>query len=111
MFSCFTGVLTSLIAIQTDDPPLRSLNDLNSRDDLKLLISWKSPTHSIILRWANSNKRNMVSYEQFIKPYMVTNNINETVFQEAKYPNVALIYEDVTINKNLKKCKYSRTWR
>ena len=47
MFSCFSGVLTSLIAIQIDDPFLESLNDINSRDDLKLLVSWKSPTHSI----------------------------------------------------------------
>ena len=60
------------------------------------------------MRWANTNKRNMLSYELFIKPFLVSTNINQTVFQAAKFPNVALIYEDVTINKNLKKCKHNK---
>ena len=50
----------------------------------------------------------MLSYEKSIKPFLVTTDINQTVFQAAKFPNVALIYEDVTINKNLKKCKHNK---
>ena len=104
MFWCFTGVLTSLIAIQIEDPPLQSLDDINSMTDLKLILNGNGSTHSNVFEWANQDERNMMSYKKFIEPYRLM-GFTRTSFKEAKHPNVAIMLEDFSINQLFKQCK------
>jgi hypothetical protein len=102
MFWCFTGILTSLIAIQIKEPPLKTLDDLNSKSNFKILLT-KGSTFQRVEEWANKNPENWKSFKRSI---ISLPTITKKHFQEAaKNPNVALIREDVTIKSDLEKSK------
>ena len=104
MFWCFTGILTSLIAIQIEEPPLKTLDDLNSKSNFKIWLT-KGSTFQRVEEWANQTQKpeNRKSFERSI---ISLPTITKKHYQEvAKNPNVAVIREDVTIKSFLEKCK------
>ena len=102
MFWCFTGILTSLIAIQIEEPPLKTLDDLNSKSNFKILLT-KGSTFQRVEEWANKKPENWKSFERSI---ISLPTITKKHYQEAaKNPNVALIREDVTIKSFFEKSK------
>ena len=104
MFWCFTGILTSLIAIQIKEPSLKTLDDLNSKSNFKILLT-KGSTFQRVEEWANKKPENWKSFERSI---ISLSTITKIHYQEAaKNPNVALIREDVTIKSDLEKSKMS----
>ena len=108
MFWCFTGILTSLIAIQIEEPPLKTLDDLNSKSNFKIWLT-KGSTFQRVEEWANQTQKpeNRKSFERSIISLPA---ITKKHYQEvAKNPYVALIREDVSIKSFLKKCKISDT--
>ena len=105
MFWCFTGILTSLIAIQIEEPPLKSLNDLQSKSNFKLFIFGGGTTDKRIIKWAQETD-NLKSYERSIKAISGF-TFEEEHFEEAKNPNVAIILEDFGIKTRLEKCNMS----
>ena len=109
MFWCFSGVLTSLIAIQTEEPPLTSLEDLNQMSGFKLIVFGGGSTNTRILKWAGNDTRNWKSYKQFIEPNLVKQAFTEKEYSKAKNPGVGVILEDFTIDIYFKKCKYLHT--
>ena len=109
MFWCFSGVLTSLIAIQIEEPPLTSLEDLNQMSDFKLIVFGGGSTNTRISKWAENNTRNRKSYQQFIEPHLVEDAFTRKEYLEAKNPGVGLILEDFTIDLNFKQRKYLHT--
>ena len=106
MYWCFSGVLTSLIAIQIEEPPLTSLGDLNAMSDFKLFVFGKGSTHASILKWAKNDTRQWNSYEHFIMPNLWMNDsITESEFLAAKNPGVGVILEDFSINLEINNCR------
>ena len=105
MFWCFTGILTSLIAIQIEEPPLKSLNDLPSKSNFKLLLYGGGSTDKKMIKWAEETE-NLKSYERSIK---ATSGFTKEHFEEAKNPNVAIILEDFGVKTWLEKCNMSDT--
>ena len=103
MFWCFTGILTSLIAIQIEEPPLKSLNDLPSKSNFKLLTYGGGSTDKKMIKWAEETE-NLKSYERSIK---AISGFTEEHFEEAKNPNVAIILEDFGVKTWLEKCNMS----
>ena len=103
MFWCFTGILTSLIAIQIEEPPLKSLNDLPSKSNVKLLTVGRGSTDTRMIKWAEKTE-NLKSYERSIK---AISGFSKEHFEEAKNPNVAIILEDFGIKTRLEKCNMS----
>ena len=103
MFWCFTGILTSLIAIQIEEPPLKSLNDLQSKSNFKLLTYGGGSTDKRIIKWSQETD-NLKSYERSI---MAFSGFTKEHFEEAKNPNVAIILEDFGIKTRLEKCNMS----
>ena len=103
MFWCFTGILTSLIAIQIEEPPLKSLNDLQSKSNFKLLTFGGGSTDKRLKKWAEETE-NLKSYERSIK---AISGFTKEHFEEAKNPNVAIILEDFGIKTWLEKCNMS----
>ena len=104
MFWCFTGILTSLIAIQIEEPPLKSLNDLQSKSNFKLLTFGGGSTDKRLKKWAEETE-NLKSYERSIK---AISGFTKEHFEEAKNPNVAIILEDFGIKTWLEKCNMSK---
>ena len=105
MFWCFSGVLTSLIAIQIEEPPLTSLEDLNEMSDFKLIVFGGGTTNIRILKWAENDTRNRKSYQQFIEPNLVKDAFTKKEYLKAKNPGVGVILEDFTIDIYFKQCK------
>ena len=103
MFWCFTGILTSLIAIQIEEPPLKSLNDLPSKSNFKLLTYGGGSTDKKMIKWAEETE-NLKSYERSIK---AISGFTKEHFVEAKNPNVAIISEDFGLKTWLEKCNLS----
>ena len=103
MFWCFTGILTSLIAIQIEEPPLKSLNDLQSKSNFKLLTFGGGSTDKRMRKWAEETE-NLKSYERSIN---AISGFTKEHFEEAKNPNVAIILEDFGIKTWLEKCNMS----
>ena len=103
MFWCFTGILTSLIAIQIEEPPLKSLNDLQSKSNFKLLTFGGGSTDKRMKKWAEETE-NLKSYERSIE---AISGFTKEHFEEAKNPNVAIILEDFGIKTWLEKCNMS----
>ena len=99
MFWCFTGILTSLIAIQIEEPPLKSLNDLQSKSNFKLLTFGGGTTDKRIIKLID-----LKSYERSV---MEISGFTKEHFEEAKNPNVAIILEDFGIKTRLEKCNMS----
>ena len=106
MFWCFSGVLTSLIAIQIEEPPLTSLEDLNQMSDFKLIVFGGGSTNTRISKWAENDTRNKKSYEQFIEPYLVKTAFTEKNFLDARKQGVGIILEDFSVDLQFKECKY-----
>ena len=110
MFWCFTGILTSLIAVQIKEPPLKSLNDLHTKSsNFKLLAFGGGATHATILRWANLSGRNYQSYENFIEPHLIKFAFTLEHFEETRQPGVAFAMEDFTILSYFKECKIKKS--
>ena len=102
MFWCFTGILTSLIAIQIEEPPLKTLNDLHSKSNFKLMTYGGGITEKRMMKWAEETE-NLKSFERSIKAISFT----KEHFEEAKNPNVAIILEDFGVKTWMEKCNIS----
>ena len=105
MFWCFTGVLTSKIAVEIEKNPLNSLNDLHLKSNFKLYHYGGASTGTMLLKWANQSEENMKSYENLIKPYSIMSEPSE-YYQEVMSDNeVAILIGDNQIFRELNLCK------
>ena len=104
MFWCFTGVLTSLIAVQIEKPPLKALSDLHFMKNFKLKVIDGGSTKSNLFVWSKNNSDNLKAYKDFIEPYFIK-GFTEAEFKELRNPQVAMVLEDFTVDFYFKKCK------
>ena len=91
----FTGLLISLLAVPSATFPLKSLNELSSKQKFKLISGKSWSAASTLLEWSGNNAKTKSAYENFVVPnYFITlkelQGAAQRISQE-KDPNQALL--------------------
>lgn len=69
IFWSYTGILTSLIAIQQEQVPLRSFEELKFKGKYALISMNQGSTYGSIFEWANKSTETLDLFHKFIQPF------------------------------------------
>lgn len=96
LFWCFSGVLTSLLAIPSSNVPLKSLDDLNSRSDLKIIVKKSSGfILSYIYKWSRSNVQSQKVLNERI---IVAQDWNEIIKEMHANTNTIVLFPNLGLS-------------
>lgn len=82
IFWSYTGILTSLVIVQQDQVPLKSLDELKTKSSYALFSIMGGSTQGDILQWVNNSSHKMNLYTKFIEPFGIQNTRDPTAFLE-----------------------------
>ena len=66
-FWSYTGVLTSLSAVNSISVPVKSLDDFQKMSNFKLYIPGGGTTQTLLKKWAESDDWKLYAFKNFIK--------------------------------------------
>ena len=115
-FWSYTGILTSLSAVNSFSIPVKSLDDLQKMTEFKLYIFGGGSTETLLTKWAQDGEAaqpaiwKQKAYKKFIKTGMEDPHQLKIVFHEMLNSdvssNVALLQDRDTIGKSFKQSTY-----
>ena len=103
----YTGILTSLSAVQSFSIPVRSLDDLQKMTNFGLYIYGEGSTQTLLEKWAQSPKETDIwrqkAYQKFIENGLEDNDKLKIIFDEMLNAgissNVAILADEDVIGK------------
>jgi hypothetical protein len=113
-FWSYTGILTSLSAVQSFSIPVKSLDDLQKMTNFELYIYGGGSTQTLLEKWAQSPKETDIwrqkAYQKFIKTGLEDDDKLKIIFDEMLNgdisSNVALLNDKDEMRKIFDQSKY-----
>ena len=113
-FWSYTGILTSLSAVQSFSIPVKSLDDLQAMTNFELYIYGGGSTQTLLEKWAQSPKETDIwrqkAYQKFIKTGLEDDDKLKIIFDEMLNgdisSNVALLNDKDEMRKIFDQSKY-----
>ena len=110
MFWSYTGVLTSISAVNSISVPVKSLDDFQKMNTFELYIPGGGSTQTLLQKWAESDSWKLNAYKQFVKTGLEDYNKAKEIFDEILIEgggsNAALLLDEQRIPSLLKRRKF-----
>ena len=111
MFWSYTGVLTSISAVNSISVPVKSLDDFRKMNTFELYIAGGGSTQTLLQKWAKSDNWKLNAYKQFVKTGLEDDSkikeIIDEMLIEGGGSNTALFLDKERIPSLLKQCKFN----